>query len=464
MWKKVGAAALMLATAWPVMAQTDWRNQAVPVYPYPTYVRMQDTHWYAPRVVEYVRRVEALQQALDAHCGGGLAIPARQAWREALVAWDRLSTVAVGPLVERRSARSIDFQPARPELIEQAIAATAESKLDMELVGSAARGFPALEWLLWAQPPQPVRAAPAVRGNRSSKARKPAAKSRAAAKSKAKAKPARRAEVWLELPMFAGTAGQPPAVNEYLLTVANKPKPKAAKPAAKSKKKTTRNARNARSNRSMANAPGAPAPGQAAAGLSHTTTSPSACKFAQTLAADLHAEGLALAEGFAKRLEGELDEAQVSERLGESLNQWLGGLEQLRMQAVERPVLEMAADNPRARPTLPRLLSGSSALDRQARWSALRALAVLDAPTGPEPGAGLIPLETLLRGQGLNSLADKLHEAAKAVDQALETALDNTPDSLQATGRALAALHTLVNEEVAPALDVRIGFSDADGD
>ena len=462
MWKKVGAAALMLATAWPGMAQTDWRNQAVPVYPYPTYVRMQDTHWYAPRVVEYVRRVEALQQALDAHCGGGLAIPARQAWREALVAWDRLSTVAVGPLVERRSARSIDFQPARPELIEQAIAATAEGKLDMALVGSAARGFPALEWLLWAQPPQAPRAAPAARGPRN-KARKPAAKPRAAVKSKAKAKPARRAEVWLELPMFAGTAGLPPTVNEYLLTVANKPKP-TAKPTAKAKtkKKTTRNAR--RSNRSMANAPGAPAPGQAAAALSRTTTSPSACQFAQTLAADLHAEGLALAEGFAKRLEGEPDEAQISERLGESLNQWLGGLEQLRMQAVERPVLEMAADNPRARPALPRLLSGSSALDRQARWSALRTLAVLDAPTGPEPGTALIPLETLLRGQGLNPLADKLHEAAKAVDQALEAALDNTPDSLQATGRALAALHTLVNEEVAPALDVRIGFSDADGD
>ncbi len=490
MWKKVGAVALMLLTG-PLSAQTDWRNQAVPVYSYATFVRMQDTHWYALRTVEFVRRVEGLQQALDAHCQGGLAIPSRQAWREALVAWSRLSTVAVGPLVERRSARRIDFQPTRPELIEQAVAATAEGKLDMDLVGSAARGFPALEWLLWAQPARAAAPAhtpaptPALRGGRKGKSpqalskpsRKAAAKTGAKASSKAKA--SRRAE-WITLPMLAALPPVPPPAwlnpvpSEGLMQVSLKTKA-TAKPAAKSSTKASKAAakpgrgagRSAKGRRGAVSVPAAAAPalGQAASALSRTT-SPAACKFAQALTQDLHAEGMALAEGFAKRLEGEpeAEDAVITERLNDALNQWLGGLEQLRMQALERPVLEMAADQPRARPNLPRALSGTSALDRQARWSALRSLVAFDGPVAPEPDTALIPLETLLRSQGLNPLADKLHEAATEVDKALEAALENTPETLQAAGRSMATLHSLVADEVAAALDVRIGFSDADGD
>jgi len=482
MWKKVGAVALMLLTG-PLSAQTDWRNQAVPVYSYATFVRMQDTHWYALRTVEFVRRVEGLQQALDAHCQGGLAIPSRQAWREALVAWNRLSAVAVGPLVERRSARRIDFQPTRPELIEQAVAATAEGKLDMDLVGSAARGFPALEWLLWAQPARAAAPAPALRGGRKGQKAQAASKSgskaavkagRTGAKTGAKGKASRRAE-WITSPMLAALPPVPPPAwlnpvpSEGLVPVSLKtkaPAKAAAKSAAKAAAKPGRGAgRNAKGRRGAVPVPDAAAPavGQAANALSRTT-SPAACKFAQTLAQDLHTEGMALAEGFAKRLEGEPEDAVVTERLNDALNQWLGGLEQLRMQALERPVLEMAPDQPRARPNLPRALSGTSALDRQARWSALRSLVAFDGPVAPEPDTALIPLETLLRSQGLNPLADKLHDAATEVDKALEAALENTPETLHAASRSMATLHSLVADEVATALDVRIGFSDADGD
>lgn len=484
MWKKVGAAALMLVTAWSTQAQTDWRNQAIPAYSVPTFVRMQDTHWYAPRVVEFVRRVEALKQTLDAHCDGNeLVIPVRQAWRDTLTAWDRLGTVAIGPLVERRTARRLDFQPARAELIEQAIGASAQNQLDMDQVGSAARGLPALEWLLWSSPYQPAA--------RQSRRSRPAASARATARAKAKAKvkasakspskpkasaKGKRAEVWIELPQFAGSAlmleqlarNLPEGFVQVSLKTAKKPAAKPTKPAKASAKPAARRAakpNRARNTRGRAArvlaAP--PPPGWATSGASRTAQ-PGACRFAQALVADMHTEAMALAEGFAKRLEAPVDERVMTERLAESLNQWVGGLEQLRMQALERPVLDMAPNNPRARPRLPRQLSGASALDRQARWSALRTLAVSEGLATPAPDTGLISIETLLRSQGRIDLADKLEEAAKEVDRTLEESLPNTPESLQAASRALATLGSLVSTEVAKALGVSMGFSDADGD
>lgn len=485
MWKKVGAAALMLVMTWPTRAQTDWRNQAIPAYSVPTFVRMQDTHWYAPRVVEFVRRVEALKQTLDAHCDGNeLVIPVRQAWRDTLTAWDRLGTVAIGPLVERRTARRLDFQPARTELIEQAIGASAQNQLDMDQVGSAARGLPALEWLLWSSPYQPVarqsrRSRPTASARAATRAKaKAKAKVKASAKSPSKPKASakgKRAEVWIELPQFAGSAQMleqlaqnlPDGFVQVSLKTTKKPaaKPgKAGKPSAKPARRTAK-ANRGRTTRGRAArvlaAP--PPPGWATSGASRTAQ-PGACRFAQALVADMHAEAMALAEGFAKRLEAPVDERVVNERLAESLNQWVGGLEQLRMQALERPVLDMAPNNPRARPRLPRQLSGASALDRQARWSALRTLAVSEGLATPAPDTGLISIETLLRSQGRVDLADKLEEAAKEVDRTLEESLPNTPESLQAASRALATLGSLVSTEVAPALGVSMGFSDADGD
>jgi uncharacterized protein len=76
-------------------------------------------------------------------------------WVSTMLAWERLAAVAVGPLVERRSARTIDFWPTRPAQIERILAAGTESLTmvkQLESIGSTARGLPALEWLLWRRP------------------------------------------------------------------------------------------------------------------------------------------------------------------------------------------------------------------------------------------------------------------------------------------------------------------------
>lgn len=345
----LGAAVLAVA-AGGAAAQSQWRVQAVPVIPPAVFVAMQTNHWNAPRATEFAAQAGELQRSLASHCAGGAAEPARGAWRRTLAAWSRLSSVAVGPLVTRRSARRIDFQPVRPTLIEQALKAAGDGAPEMDRIGSAARGFAALEWLLWPQ-------------------------SR------------------------------------------------------------------------LARGPDAAA----------------ACRLAQALAADLLAEADVLAAGFTPLDAEALDEAEVVERMGEAINQWVGGIDALRMQAIERPLLEALARRT-SRPVLPRALSGASAEDRASRWAALRALLVFDGPVAPQPGTALVPVETVLRGRGLNPLADRVVAGAKAVDRALAAARKNTPATLRAAGAALASLRNLVEAEVAPVLEVRIGFSDADGD
>lgn len=103
---------------------------------------------------------EALQQSAAA-LRASLSTPAthwqaqQPLWVQTLLHWERLAAVAVGPLLERRAARSIDFWPTRPAQIQRQLDANAASPLtqeQIESVGSAARGLPALEWMFWRLP------------------------------------------------------------------------------------------------------------------------------------------------------------------------------------------------------------------------------------------------------------------------------------------------------------------------
>lgn len=183
------------------------------------------------------------------------------------------------------------------------------------------------------------------------------------------------------------------------------------------------------------------------------------CPYAEWVADDISAEAAALARAFAHA--GELDEPQAVAMMNEAVNQWLGAVEKLRMQGIERPLRE-AQDRRLTRPVFARQASGASAAERAARWQALAALAVQGSTGAPAPGGGLVPMETYLRGKGLNALANRLVRAVRAASQALQGA--DSPARLQAAARRLAMLKSLVEAEVAPALDIRVGFTDADGD
>ncbi|MDA8454758.1 imelysin family protein [Acidovorax sp. GBBC 3334] len=364
------AASLVLALAGGTAAQTRaaapavpaWQHDAVPFYDTTHALQSLYAHWGLPRSREFAAAAQALPMALRALCeapasagsGAPPALePARNAWRTAMLAWERLGAVAVGPVIARRTQRQIDFAPTRPQLIERAIKAQPQGAQAFERIGTPAKGLPALEWLLWTQPAAP---------------RSPA------------------------------------------------------------------------------------------------------CAYAIEVALDVEREAAALQSAFegaaATDWGAEEEQERSTQAMGEFINQWVGGIERLRWAHMEKPL--RAAQGTRA-PDYPRMASGLASAAWAAEWAALRALTVQAAGTPlAAPGQGLVPLETYLRGRGLNPLADRLRATALRIDAAMAAAekagtAQGGPQVLQAA-KELSALKRLAEAEVAPALQVSIGFSDADGD
>ena len=197
-----------------------------------------------------------------------------------------------------------------------------------------------------------------------------------------------------------------------------------------------------------------------------------ACSYAVEVALDIEREAVALASAFDAAASTDWAAEDEQERstaaMGEFINQWVGGIERLRWAHMEKPL--RAAQGTRT-PDYPRAASGQAATAWKAEWDALRALAVLpDSAATPTPGEALVPLETYLRGRGLNPLADQLLGTTQRVDTALQ-AIARSGAAGKAGGervlqasKELAALKRLAEAEIAPALQVSIGFSDADGD
>jgi hypothetical protein len=342
------AAAALPGTTW---SQADWRRVAVPAYSARDVVDgfMRGHAWPAANAwrracAELVAAIEPLRGAGNGDARAVALVQARSAWVQAMTRWARLAAVAVGPLLTRRSGRRVDF-PARTPLVERAIAAAPSGEAAMERIGSAAKGLPALEWMLWST-----------------------------------------------------TAPRTDAEAHYAFEAAR----------------------------------------------------------------DVQREAIVLADAFATH--APMDDDAVSTTFAEIVNQWIGGLEQLRMQRLLRPVEEARARGRRVA-LLVRPWSGADAADRAARWQALRDVAVFAGPVAPGRGQGsLVPIETMLRGRGLNPLADRLARAARAADLAVQGATGNRADAMRTAARTIGAVRHLAETGIAPALDVRVGFSDADGD
>lgn len=104
-----------------------------------------------PRLQQFGTLADALVAACEAwqRDGEPRRAAARTAWQQTLLAWAQCHSVAVGPLVERRSARRIDFSPTRAPQVQKAIDSAPRDAAAMEQIGASAKGFGALEWLLW---------------------------------------------------------------------------------------------------------------------------------------------------------------------------------------------------------------------------------------------------------------------------------------------------------------------------
>ena len=197
-----------------------------------------------------------------------------------------------------------------------------------------------------------------------------------------------------------------------------------------------------------------------------------ACSYTHEVAQDLAREADALNKAFTDAAGtdwgAEDEQEQSTQAISEFVNQWVGGIERLRWAQMEKPLRAAQTTSGAHAPDYPRSASASTLAAWAATWSGLRSVSVLaDGTAVPAPGAALVPMDIFLRGKGLNPLADKLRQATDKVDASMaqvQKAGVQNKAAIQQTARDLAALKFLAESEVAPAMQVSIGFSDADGD
>jgi uncharacterized protein len=344
-----GAGGLLSTMARHVAAQADHARIAVPFYrPAQAMQGLYRAH-LVPRAQAFAEAAGRLPPLLREACGTPAHERARAGWTEALAAWDDLAAVPLGPLIERRALRTLDFQPTRPELIERAVARAPRGADAMQRIGTPAKGLPALEWLLWSLP------------------------------------------------------------------AAKRP-------------------------------PGSPA-----------------CTYVAEVADELAREAAALTTAVQEAAEREWDEERGDAAFAELLNQWVGAVERLRWAQIDKPRREAATKGLR-QPAYPRAASGQTAASWQRQWRAIEALAVFAGGAVPQPGQGVVPLETYLRSRGLNPLADRWAAQVSRAGAAMQGLRPDHRGRLDTAVRELAQLKALAENEVAPAVQVSIGFSDADGD
>ncbi|WP_295955327.1 imelysin family protein [Rhodoferax sp.] len=138
-----GAAPLPQRIASPAITQTDWVRNALRLH-------------FVPAAQAFAQSSAALRDTLTTGCNPATARPA---WRAAMLDWERLSAVSVGPLLERRSTRSIDFWPTRPAMVLAAAPNPPQTAAALDDLGAPAKGLPALEWLLWQATPDAAQCA-----------------------------------------------------------------------------------------------------------------------------------------------------------------------------------------------------------------------------------------------------------------------------------------------------------------
>jgi predicted lipoprotein len=306
-------------------------------------IQMLHQNWSVPKASDFVRDGAGLKPALQAVCdapqekSGEALAQAKQQWLMALSSWEKLSAVSTGPPIERRSQRQIDFMPTRPRMIEAAIKSSPASLADLELIGTPAKGLPALEWLLWVSPIQPASAE---------------------------------------------------------------------------------------------------------------------CRYAVLISEEIEREARALNEAYRKAASQKPGEEAAKAALSELVNQWVGGIERLRWANMEMPVRVAMTSRKKTEPDFPRHSAEATEISWAAQWEALRTLAA---------GSGL-SLEAALREKNQDKLAGTLASVTLNTDKAMQGLRIADRSRLLDAARELAALKRLVEDKVAPALGVTIGFSDADGD
>jgi hypothetical protein len=356
-----GASVAAATTTAPQAAPAYAPVNAMPYYALENALQGVYAFQLPPLAQRFRTQSEQLVGATDSFCQGDAPLAAvRTTWQNTQVSWEALLTPSVGPLVSRRSQRQIDFWPTRPELIARALKANPKNGVDMERVGTPAKGLPAMEWLLaqWSAPGQ-------------------------------------------------------------------------GKPSARD------------------------------------------CRFVSLVAQGIAEEARALEGEFATLATKDWAESPVeaTAAMAEWVNQWLAGLERLRWAHIEKPIVSYQTSRADKQDNLiafPRISVESNLAGWQAQWHSLLTQARLTEAqyrNPPPPDKSLVPIEALLLGKGQLAVAGRWVAALDKVSVAMAALKPQpTPAELLVVTQLMKAVTVLFQNEVALALDIPLGFSDADGD
>lgn len=356
-----GASWCAAQTATPIAVPVYASVNAMPFYRLEHAVQGLYAFQIPPLAQRFRTQSALLVEVTDRFCQSDTPLAGvRSQWQNTQVSWEALLTPSVGPLVSRRSQRQIDFWPTRPELIARALKGDPQTLVDMERVGTPAKGLPAMDWMLaqWAAP-------------------------------------------------------------------------------------------------------------------GHGKPSSRDCRFMNLVAQGIAEEAVALDGAFAtlatKDWADSPDEARAA--MAEWVNQWLAGLERLRWAHIEKPIVThqtSQADQKGSSILFARISRASNLAGWQAQWQSLLTQARLtEAPyrNPPSPGQAFVPIEALLLGKGHLALAGRW---AAALDKVSVGMAGLKPQASTAEWLAVTqfmkAVTVLFQNEVSTALDIPLGFSDADGD
>lgn len=196
-----------------------------------------------------------------------------------------------------------------------------------------------------------------------------------------------------------------------------------------------------------------------------------ACAYAELVAQGIAAEARELQNELGTWASKEWDDEPeaTTASLAEWVNQWLAGLERLRWAHIEKPITthQTTGNAARGAPVPYARLDRESALrDWRAQWQSLLAQGRLPGGTAPPAaGSALVPMEALLMGRGQLALAQKWGQALDQVSAGMDKLTPRSNErELLAVTKSMKAVTVLFQNEVAAALDVPLGFSDADGD
>ena len=105
-----------------------------------------------PTLAEAQDRASDLRQASTDFCAAPSAASldtVQDAWWSLRGPWKRMLVLRFGPVVDDGFDSAIDFWPARPSSIDGGIDSGVATQAELDVLGVASKGMPAVEYLLW---------------------------------------------------------------------------------------------------------------------------------------------------------------------------------------------------------------------------------------------------------------------------------------------------------------------------